>query len=151
MVKSPSEVAKTYVGYKEIGINGNQFSKRLGRNAEAWCADFVVATAIEAGQSEAILNNPGVIAIHTWAVAKGIIVPKTQAKKDDLILFDWRHTGIPEHIGYVLASIDSHQMFLTIEGNCGNGNTSDGDGVYFKNRHISIVHSIIRPKWKATT
>jgi len=145
-----SDIALTQVGYHEGTNNSNKFSQALKKPAESWCADFVVWCAIQAQQSDVVLHSSYCPDFEAWAKKNGLVVPVESVQKDDLILFDWTHSGQAVHIGIALKPFNKAGRYvLTAEGNTGSGiNQSNGDGVYIKRRDVSLIRLAIRPKWR---
>lgn len=146
-----ADIALQQVGYHEGTNNSNKFSQALKRPAESWCADFVVWCAIQDQQSDLVLHSSYCPDFEAWAKKNGLVIPVEQVQKNDLLLFDWTHKGVAEHIGIATAAFNkaTHSV-ATVEGNTGlpGANQSNGDGVYTKNRDASLIRLAIRPKWR---
>lgn len=141
------------IGYKENQGNDNKFAAIAGHaNHQPWCATFVYAIFKTAGEAKAIPNTAYCPAIEAWARANNAIVPLSESKSGDLVLFDFDRTGRSQHVG-----IQSHDynpksatVIATIDGNTSSlssGSQANGDGVWRKNRPVSLVRLIVRPKW----
>ena len=145
-----ADVAIKEVGYTEGLNNANKYSKALGRPGESWCADFVSWCSLIAG--DPVFNSAGVIQWYNWAKAHNLLVPLSQVKRNDLLIFSWDGKTL-EHIGIALQWNTKTHLFDTVEGNTGSDNTgsqSNGDVVALKHRPPSVVKYAIRPKWKVT-
>jgi cell wall-associated NlpC family hydrolase len=151
--KAVIDVAIKEVGYKEGQSNDNKYAALAGHaNHQAWCATFVYAMFKTAGEAKAIPNTAYCPAIEAWARANNSIVPLSESKAGDLVLFDFTRSGKAEHVG--IQSVDfsakSPDRIRTIDGNSSSsasGSQSNGDGVVSKNRPVSLVRLIVRPKW----
>ena len=146
--------AKSQVGYKEGVNNDNKFGIWYGMNHVSWCAEFVSWCFDQAKALPALEKFAYCPALESWAHSKGMIVPIAQAQAGDVLLFDWNHTGVAQHVGIATGPVDPHTRLIpTIEGNTGPDhvgvNQSNGDGVYAKVRNPSLVRAVIRPKWTA--
>lgn len=150
MPSFPIDIAIKEIGYTEGKANANKYSKALGRPAESWCADFVVWCIHQSGHAGDILNSPSVIQICKWATKAGLVIDPKDAKPNDVVAFDF--TGkkkTPVHIGLVEKGLNKNSL-TTIEGNTsGNatGSQSNGDVVARKERGLSSVYLVFRPKY----
>lgn len=140
------------VGYQEGDKNDNKFAAIAGHaNHQPWCATFVYASFKAAGCEKAIPNSAYCPAIESWARANNAVIPITEAKRGDLVLFDFTRSGKAEHIGLCYKNYDpaAPNLIRTIDGNTssGAGSQANGDGVYRKARAVSLVRMVIRPKW----
>lgn len=150
---NPVDIAVKEIGYTEGKNNENKYSKALGRPAESWCADFVIWCLHNSGHAGDILNSPSVIAICNWATKSGLVIDPKDAKAGDIVAFDF--TGkkkSPVHIGIVEKGLDKNSL-TTIEGNTSatndpkKGSQSNGDCVARKERGLSFVYLVFRPKY----
>ena len=146
--------AKSQVNYKEGVNNDSKFGAWYGMNHQSWCAMFVSWCFDQAKALPALEKFAYCPALESWAHGKGMIVPIAQAQAGDVLLFDWNHTGVAQHVGIATGPVDPHTRLIpTIEGNTGPDhvgvNQSNGDGVYAKVRNPILVRAVIRPKWTA--
>jgi hypothetical protein len=150
MIQEVISKAVSHVGYKEGVNNDNIFAGITGQaNHQPWCATFVCAVFKEAGYPKLIVNSAAVSAFEVWAEAAKIVYRPEQAKRGDLIVFDFAKAGHGDHIGIAIHDFDPvHQTIQTIEGNTSDGNNTNGDGVYKRTRSISLVRAAIRPAYK---
>jgi hypothetical protein len=77
-----------------------------------------------------------------WAKQKGlkVVQPKDGAKAGDFVIFEFSHIGI-------VSSDQKDNIINTIEGNTNNAGERDsntGDGVWAKQRNISLVKCYVR-------
>ena len=144
------KAAANEVGYKEGANNDNKFAKIAGHaNNQPWCATFVRACFIKGKEEKAIPNTAYCPYIEAWAREHNRIVPLKEAKRGDLILFDFTRTGKADHVGILDFDYDPTKpnLIRTIEGNTGSQSQTNGDGVARKNRATSLVRVIVRPNW----
>jgi hypothetical protein len=143
---STLEVARSQLGLTEG--SGNRVNAPYNIN-DAWCASFTSWVWDQAGYNVDWTNKNYVPAIWNDAVGEGWNRQSiNQAQPGDLIVFDWKSDGTPDHIG-IVESV-SGGVIHTIEGNTGNG--SGPDGVLRKERPISagnIVGIIAPPPTKS--
>ncbi|MEU4432303.1 CHAP domain-containing protein [Nocardia rhamnosiphila] len=138
---STLEVARSQLGLTEG--SGNRVNAPYNIN-DAWCASFTSWVWDQAGYNVDWTNKNYVPAIWNDAVGEGWNRQSiNQAQPGDLIVFDWKSDGTPDHIG-IVESV-SGGVIHTIEGNTGNG--SGPDGVLRKERPISAgnIVGIIAP------
>ena len=141
------------IGYKEGQNNDNKYAAMAGHaNHQAWCATFVYAMFKKAGEEKAIPNTAYCPYIESWARANNAVVPLKEAKKGDLVLFDFNRTGKAEHVGICSHDYDAAtpNVIWTIDGNTSSlagGSQANGDGVYKKVRAVSFIRIIVKPKW----
>ena len=152
MIQQIISKAVSHYGYKEGVNNDNIFAAITGQpNHQPWCATFICAIFKEAGYPDLIINSSSVAAFELWAEKAKLIVPVEQAKRGDLLLFDFDNSGKAEHIGIAIHDYDAiHKCISTIEGNTssGIGNQTNGDGVYQRTRQASFIRAAIRPAYK---
>lgn len=144
------KAASDEVGYKEGANNNNKFAKVAGHaNHQAWCATFVRACFIKGEEPKAIPDTAYCPYLEAWGRANNRVVPYAEAKKGDLVLFDFSRSGRADHVGILSHDYDPTKpnLIRTIEGNTGNISQTNGDGVARKNRAVSLVRIIVRPKW----
>lgn len=152
MIQQVISKAVTHVGYKEGPNNDNQFAKLCGHaNNQPWCATFISAIFLEAGLKGLIPNSASVAAFELWGKSAKHDVPVEKAKRGDLVIFDFAHAGKGDHIEIAIHDFDPiRKMIQTIGGNTSDGNATNGDGVYRRNRPAELIRAIIRPPYKET-
>ena len=144
------DAARAEVGYIEKPNNNNKFAKVAGHaNNQPWCATFIRACFIKGEEAKAIPDSAYCPHIEAWARANNRVVPTAEAKRGDLVLFDFTRSGKAEHIGILNINFSPKvsKYLRTIEGNTGAISASEGDGVQKKKRDLSIVRLIVRPNW----
>lgn len=146
--------ARSQLGVKEKPKNSNRtkYGKAFGMNGQPWCAMFVwwcfhqlKADALFCGGKRLAY----VPSIADYYIAQKRIVKKSRGKKGDLVFFDFDHNGNSDHIGIILKNLGGG-YYLTIEGNTGVGNNTNGGQVMKRKRHISVISRIARPKYAKT-
>ena len=152
MIQSVISKAVSHKGYKEGANNDNIFAALAGHsNHQPWCATFVVAVFKEAGEALAIPNTAYCPTIEEWGKRQKRIIPTANAKRGDLILMDFTKSGQAQHIGIATHDFDkATQTIQTIEGNTGDINQANGDGVYLKTRQLGVIRAVVRPNYKET-
>lgn len=118
------EFAEKYLGYNGYDGSADIFWPD-GRSASenAWCGMFVLYVLKNSGQYK---NMPEYYKKHhgsshsVYKAAKeaGAIIDSKDAKKGDLVVFDWEKDGKVDHIGFVVGT--TKNKLITIEGNNGN-------------------------------
>ena len=149
-IQAVLNAARAEIGYKEKSNNDNKFAKVAGHaNNQPWCATFVRACFIKGEEEKAIPDSAYCPHIEAWGRGHNRVVPIREAKRGDLVLFDFDRTGKSSHIGILNISFSekNSEFLYTIEGNTSAISASEGDGVQKKKRHVSVVRIIVRPKW----
>lgn len=154
-----SDVAESQVGVKEDPYRNNtgeeivmyQKATWLEPGAWPWCAAFVdwcVMMAQHEVEDVAptfkLPKTAGAWDLEVWATERSnsdsvaLLDPsEDKVEEGDIILFTFSHCGIAiddEENGYI----------KTVEGNTNADGSRDGDGVFLKNRKLSLIRSIIR-------
>ena len=88
------------------------------------------------------MNNVSWCCIFVWWCFQ-------QAGLQDLILYDFNHSGHADHIEIASSTVNSLHNFHAIGGNTSDpnnptGSQANGDGVYEKVRPTSLVKTVIR-------
>lgn len=94
--------------------------------------------------SKYVLRTAGCPAFGDWAIKNKLTVKWGNAKRGDIVLFDFNHNGTSDHIGIVTKV--GKDYIETIEGNTGNGSNTNGDGVYRRRRTKGQVNYFVRTK-----
>ena len=144
------DAARAEVGYKEKPNNNNKFAKMAGHaNYQPWCATFIRACFIKGEEEKAIPDTAYCPHLESWARANNRVVATAEAKRGDLVLFDFSRSGRAEHVGILNNNFypKISKYLRTIEGNTGAISQDNGDGVAKKKRDLSCVRLIIRPEW----
>lgn len=111
------KIARKELGTREVGWNGQKYSRYFGRGPEFWCADFVSWVYSHAGKK---LNNPSTPSLLSMIHANGTY-NRSNPKPGQMVLFDWHPGSGPsaEHIGIVEKTFrrGGKTYIQTIEGN----------------------------------
>lgn len=132
------EGAKKHIGYKEAKNNDNIFGKAFNLNNVAWCYLFVSYVLIHEAKIK-ITSCAYVPTGYNYYKANGKLFKEPQPS--DLVFFDFDKDGIPEHIG-ICEKDNGDGTITTIEGNTSSGiagSQANGDGVYRRKRHKSLI------------
>ena len=143
-VEDVVRVALAQVGYREGPGNENKYGEAYGVDHVSWCCQFQWWVFREAGASD-LFGPKTARCTVLYNNHKSQEVPKAKLKRGDVVFFDWSGGGECEHVGLVIGWQDG--KLLTIEGNTGDGNQSNGDGVYCKLRALSVVSHNFRPAY----
>lgn len=143
-VEDVLRIAVGEIGYREGANNKNKYGEAYGTDNVSWCCQFVWWVFREAGASD-LFGRKTASCTNLYRQHTAQEVPKKDLKRGDVVFFDWSGGGECEHVGIV----DSWQdgKLITIEGNTGTGNQSNGDGVYAKLRPLSVVSHNFRPAY----
>ena len=141
-------IAAGEIGYKEGANNNTKYGVWYGMNNNPWCAMFVSWCARQAGVPMGVIPNLAYVPyIQATYDRQGAWMPRGSGYSPlpgDLVIF-----GKNDHIGIVEGV--SNNRLITIEGNTSaSGNSSNGDGVYRRNRSIndSWIKGYCTPKYE---
>ena len=149
-VETVVKAARDEIGYQEGANNSNKFAKIAGHaNNQPWCATFIRACFIKGKETKAIPDTAYCPYIESWAREHNRIIPIQELRRGDLVLFDFSRDGKADHVGLATHDFNaaSPNLVRTIEGNTSDKSPTNGDSVARKNRAVSIVRVIVRPKW----
>lgn len=131
------DIAQAEVGTLEAtGNNDGDVTKypgAFGRGQESYCADFASWVLTSAGGS---LNDPWCPSIINALARTGNWKGRSDPQPGDLILFDWDHDNVADHVGLV-KSVNGNGTITTIEGNT--GGPGGAEGVWEKTRTWDFV------------
>ena len=121
----------------------------------AWCAMFVSYCLNHSGNGVTIngaqskkgyaLCSRGI----AWFKRKKAWYPVRAAQPGDIAFFDWNHDHDPDHTGIVVRVDLKRKRVLTIEGNTGSKNLSNGGMVAKQWRNMSVIIGVGRPAFPA--
>ena len=152
MANTPASVIKK--AQAELGkTDGTKYGKwyakytgsgsYYGEKGVPWCAMFVSWVFCNAPAKKSVANIlPRAYCPYIVNAGKKHKMVKSvkNAKKGDIVLFDWGGDGVADHVGIVKANYTESKVLATIEGNT-------GGMVKERKRAYSTVCCIIRPKW----
>lgn len=145
--------AKTQIGYKEGANNLTKYGQWYGIPNGYWCAMFVSWVFSTEHVLPLIAQTPKGFAncedMHMWAHTHGLIVPTASVQAGDILLYGEKNKA--EHTGIAVGKIDKTHTFPAVEGNTSADHSlsTNGDGVYLKQRNPSWVVAVVRPLWTA--
>lgn len=152
-MKSLTEIANSYVGYTEGPNNDTVFGKWFGLNNQPWCAMAASKILHEAGVLAQYTNKKkGHASCDEWLkllIKNNQLVPIGQAKRGDLVFFQFDDDAQPDHVGIVQYHNTVLKYINVWEGNTSSGKAgsqSNGDGFYLKKRKYDTIMAIARPK-----
>ncbi len=132
------EVARGQIGTREATDHNDgavtKYPAAFGRGTEKWCADFTSWVSHQAGGT---MNEPYTPNVVKELKNQGLWKGKANPEPGDLVLFDWNHDKVPDHIGLV-ETVNDDGTIGTIEGNTDNPDTGI-DGVWRRERNLSTV------------
>lgn len=148
--------ALSYEGVKENPANSNNvifnthyYGKTVSGKSYEWCCVFVWDIFRMCNASNLFYNGNKVAScplVGDWAIKNKLTVPKNQGQYGDIVLFDFNQNKTSDHIGFIIKK-NSDGSYLTVEGNTGVGNDSNGGEVMQRTRYQSQINYIIRPKY----
>ena len=147
-------VAAKEIGYKEGRGNKTKYGKAYGLDGVPWCVIFQWWVFKTAGLSSLFYGGKKIAscsALKTYAQSKKQWVT-SRYKSGDLVILNFPKTGCEtDHIA--LVEKVNGNVLTTIEGNTSSGasgSQSNGDGVYRKQRNVSLVNGAYRPAYDAS-
>ncbi len=147
------ELCNASVGYTEGTNNDTTFGKWFGLNNQPWCAMAASKMFFDAGAIKAVANTKkGFASCDAWLkylTKNNQIVPIGQAKRGDLVFFQFDADAQPDHVGIIRSHNKTLKTFQVYEGNTSSGKAgsqSNGDGFYLKKRDYKTVMAVARPK-----
>lgn len=149
--KSVLDVAKSQIGVK----SGKKYwdyvmgGGYVNGSATPWCACFVSWVFHQAGAKCAGLPSAScTYGIYAGARKAGKVVPTSQARAGDVVLFNFdKNWNDADHVG-IVESVGSTTL-VTIEGNTNSAGSSTGGQVARKQRNKKQVFAIVRPSYAA--
>lgn len=116
-----------------------KYPNSFGRGQESYCADFASWVITNAGGS---LNDPWCPSIKNQLINTGNWKGRSDPQPGDLVLFDWDHDNVADHVGLV-KSVNGNGTLTTIEGNT--GGPGGQEGVWEKTRTWDFVMGFGNP------
>ncbi|MCW1803884.1 peptidoglycan-binding domain-containing protein [Brachybacterium squillarum] len=115
------------------GSNRNDYSRALGRPAQAWCVDFAQAGLEATGSGGGIIPTASTRAHIAWAKTVGRHRSRTRPALGALVAV--AKNGVSVHTDGCVVKASTSRL-LAIGGNTSNrgGSTADGGGVYLNDR-----------------
>lgn len=147
--------AKSQIGTKEkpAGSNKTKYGRAYGLNGQPWCAIFVWYCFYMCKSTELFYGGKKtayVPALADYYINHKQMVKKTKGKAGDIVFFDFDRNGNSDHVGLIYKNLGAG-WYITIEGNTGIGNNTNGGMVMYRKRHTSNISWIARPKYKKVT
>lgn len=143
--------------YKEAPANSNNslFGAWYGMNHAPWCAMFVSYCMNKAGAGKLIAGAQSRKGYASCGAGirffkkKNAYFAARDARPGDHAYFDWDHDGSQDHVGLVVKVDRARKRILTIEGNTGAKNLSNGGMVAKQWRSMSVIMGVGRPAYDA--
>jgi hypothetical protein len=147
------ELCEASVGYTEGPNNDTTFGKWYGLNNQPWCAMSASKIYYDAGLINSVAGKPrGYASCDEWLkylTKNNQLVPIGQAKRGDIVFFQFDEDAMPDHVGIVKFHHTTLKYLQVYEGNTSSGKAgsqSNGDGFYLKRRDYKTIMAVARPK-----
>ncbi len=147
------KTAAAEIGYKEAKTNKTKYGKAYGLYGQPWCVIFQWWVFQQSGLPLLFCSGRKIAsctAVKDFALGREQWVT-SKYQPGDLVVFDFTGKKLTtNHIGLV-ESVSGNTL-TTIEGNTSSGSAgsqSNGDGVYRRQRNVSLVIGAYRPKYDA--
>lgn len=151
--KKLMELCESAVNYVEGANNDTIYGKWFGLNNQPWCAMAASKMYFDLGAIKSVANTKkGFASCDAWLkylTKNNQIVPLGQAKRGDLVFFQFDEDAQPDHVGIVRSHNTKLKILRVYEGNTSSGKSgsqSNGDGFYLKKRNYSTIMAVARPK-----
>ena len=149
--------AASFIGVREdppdtnnVIFNTDYYGRHVYGSTYPWCCTFVWDIFRMCGASDLFYDGKKTAycpAVMEWGTRSRLTVHTDEGQPGDLILFDWNHDRVADHIGIIEKQLD-YNVYQTIEGNTAVGNDSNGGVVMRRKRNASNVCCIIHPKYQ---
>jgi hypothetical protein len=147
------ELCEASINYTEGPNNDTTFGKWFGLNNQPWCAMSASKMYFDAGIIASVANTKkGFASCDAWLkylTKNNQLVPIGQAKRGDLVFFQFDEDAQPDHVGIVKNHNTALKFMQVFEGNTSSGKAgsqSNGDGFYLKKRNYTTIMAVARPK-----
>lgn len=147
------QLCDSAVGYTEGTNNDTIYGKWFGLNNQPWCAMSASKMFFDIGAIASVANTKkGFASCDLWLkylTKNNQIVPIGQAKRGDLVFFQFDDDAAPDHVGIVRSHNTTLKTLQVYEGNTSSGKSgsqSNGDGYYLKKRNYATIMAVARPK-----
>jgi hypothetical protein len=141
------------LGYTESPNNDTTFGKWFGLNNQPWCAMSASKMYFDADAIKSVANTKkGFASCDAWLkylTKNNQLVPLGQARRGDLVFFQFDEDAQPDHVGIVKFHHTTLKYLQVYEGNTSSGKSgsqSNGDGFYLKRRDYKTIMAVARPK-----
>jgi hypothetical protein len=152
-IKKLMELCEASVGYTEGANNDTTFGKWYGLNNQPWCAMAASKMYFDSGAIASVANTKkGFASCDAWLkylTKNNQIVPIGQAKRGDIVFFQFDNDPQADHVGIVRSHNTTLKTLQVYEGNTSSGkkgSQSNGDGFYLKKRNYQTIMAVARPK-----
>ena len=147
------ELCEASINYTEGPNNDTTFGKWFGLNNQPWCAMAASKMYFDAGILASVANTKkGFASCDAWLkylTKNNQLVPLGQAKRGDLVFFQFDEDAQPDHVGIVKFHHTRLKYLQVFEGHTSSskaGSQSNGDGFYLKKRDYKTIMAVARPK-----
>jgi hypothetical protein len=147
------ELCEASVNYTEGPNNDTTFGEWFGLNTQPWCAMSASKMYFDAGIIASVANTKkGFASCDAWLkylTKNNQLVPIGQAKRGDLVFFQFDEDAQPDHVGIVKGHNTVRKVLYVFEGNTSSGKAgsqSNGDCFYLKKRDYKTIMAVGRPK-----
>lgn len=144
------QIAAWQIGVLEspAGSNRVKYAEEYGLNGQPWCLMYVWWVFREAGFNLFRTASCTAFVRQYRTKAPGQIV-RANYKPGDIVFFDFSgKRAKTEHVG-IVESVEANGVLVTIEGNTGTGNDTNGGAVMRRRRTQKLVTCAVRPKYAA--
>lgn len=148
------DVAELQLDYVEhpAGSNRTKYGRFMGLDGQPWCLSYVIWCFHKAGFN--LYKDTGSCTAFVNQYRK--VSPSQIVTKDyqpgDIVFFDFSgNRRKTEHVGICKAVSATGKTIITIEGNTGTGDNTNGGAVMERSRSVQLVTCAVRPKYPDAT
>lgn len=157
MLEKFIQLAEKQIGTMETPPRSNRtpFGDAYGANGVYWCVIFIWWLFMALKASRLFYGGKRCASctqLYQWAESVGQTVSAREARRGDILFFNFDNGSSMEHCGVLQQRViqNGREMFYSIEGNTPIPNTNN-DGVAVKQRTLSDIVGVWRPKYEGAT
>lgn len=148
------DVAELQLDYVEhpAGSNRTKYGRFMGLDGQPWCLSFVVFCFHKAGFNLYKGTGSCTAFVNQYRKVSPSQIVTKDYKPGDIVFFDFSgNKRKTEHVGIVKAVSATGKTIITIEGNTGTGDNTNGGAVMERSRSVQLVTCAVRPKYPDAT
>lgn len=144
------DVAELQLDYVEhpAGSNRTKYGRFMGLDGQPWCLAFTIWCFHKAGFNLFKETGSCTAFVNQYRKVSPSQIVTKDYKPGDIVFFDFSgNRRKTEHVGIVKAVSATGKTIITIEGNTGTGNNTNGGCVMERSRSVQLVTCAVRPKY----
>ena len=144
------DVAELQLDYVEhpAGSNRTKYGRFIGMDGQPWCLAFTIWCFHKAGFNLYRETGSCTAFVNQYRKVSPSQIVTKDYKPGDIVFFDFSgNKRKTEHVGIVKAVSATGKTIITIEGNTGTGDNTNGGAVMERSRSVQLVTCAVRPKY----